>query len=314
VSVELRGNAELEEEVPLLIARGARGIGLFRTEFLFLGREDPPTEEDHYQHARRILEAADPHPVTFRTFDLGGEKFRDMHGEREANPVLGLRAIRLSLTLREVFEQQLRGLLRASVHGPMRIMLPMISGIAELHEVRAIIGQAAAELAEEGKPVASDVPVGIMIEMPSAVIIADLLARESDFFAVGTNDLIQYSLGVDRQNEKVAHLFQPLHPAILRMLRRVAEAAEAAGIPLSCCGEMAGNPRYTQMLLGLGYREMSMATRPIPLVKRVVRGSSAEECRDLAERALAFRTAAEAEELVERHLEGRFPGLRTFED
>lgn len=306
--VRLYANVELTEEVPSALEHGAEGIGLYRTEFLFLDRTDLPKEEEHYLHARGVLKRLHPFPATFRTFDLGGDKVVPFAAlGDEANPALGLRSIRLCLRERKLFKAQLRGLLRASVHGRMRIMFPMISGVGELREAKDVLEEAKAELTREGKPFDPKLPVGIMVEMPSAVMVADLLAKESDFLSVGTNDLIQYALAIDRVNEHVGYLYHPLHPAILRMVRYVVDAGHAAGVRVGMCGEMAGEPMFALVLLGLGLDELSMNSTAIPVVKSVLRGTTLEQARGLADQALAMATAQEIEALVQDAMSRRYP-------
>ncbi|HZS35191.1 MAG TPA: phosphoenolpyruvate--protein phosphotransferase [Polyangia bacterium] len=306
--VRLYANVEIVDEVSSALDHGAEGIGLYRTEFLYLDRPDLPREEEHFMHARGVLRRMHPYPATFRTFDLGGDKmapFATVSGED--NPALGLRSIRLCLRERGLFKAQLRGLLRASVHGRMRIMFPMISGVGELREAKAVVDEARAELDKEGQPYDPKVPIGIMVEMPSAVMVADLLARECDFLSIGTNDLIQYALAIDRGNEHVGYLYHPLHPAILRMIRYVVDAGHAAGVRVGLCGEMSGEPMFALILLGLGLDEMSMNSTSIPVVKSVLRGSRLSAARELAERALALPTAQEIESLVHEHMATRYP-------
>ncbi|WP_242341078.1 MULTISPECIES: phosphoenolpyruvate--protein phosphotransferase [Anaeromyxobacter] len=309
VTVRLAGNIEFVEEVPSLVAHGGEAVGLYRTEFLFLGRHDLPGEGEQYQSYRRVLEALAPKPVTIRTFDLGGDKLPVGMRVPAENPALGLRAIRYCLRQPEMFRIQLRALLRASVHGNLRIMFPMISGVAELRAARRLLGEVREELRREGVAVRDDVPVGIMIELPSAALIADRLANECDFFSIGTNDLIQYALGIDRQNKDVAYLYKPLHLAVLRMLKQICDAAQAVGIPVSMCGEMAGEPTNALVLIGLGVSELSMNGSAIPLVKRVIRAARAEDGRALVERLLSFTTADDIEREVRTEMLRRFPEL-----
>jgi phosphotransferase system enzyme I (PtsI) len=306
--VRLYANVELTEEVPSALEHGAEGIGLYRTEFLFLDRTDLPKEEEHYLHARGVLKRLHPFPATFRTFDLGGDKVVPFAAlGDEANPALGLRSIRLCLRERKLFKSQLRGLLRASVHGRMRIMFPMISGVGELREAKEVLEEARAELTREGTPFDPKLPVGIMVEMPSAVMVADLLAKESDFLSVGTNDLIQYALAIDRVNEHVGYLYHPLHPAILRMVRYVVDAGHAAGVRVGMCGEMAGEPMFALILLGLGLDELSMNSTAIPVVKSVLRGTTLTAAKELAETALSMATAQEIENLVQDVMGKSYP-------
>jgi phosphotransferase system enzyme I (PtsI) len=307
--VHLLANIEFADEIPGARAHGAEGIGLYRTEFLYLGQRALPTEEEHLADARKVLEYLGSAPVTFRTCDLGVDKLPGPTPlTRESNPALGLRSIRLCLERREMFKAQLRGLLRAASEGTgtIRIMFPMVSGVEELRSARAVLRECMGELEAEGAAVPR-VPVGVMIEMPSAAVTADLLAREADFFSIGTNDLIQYALAVDRSNEHLGYLTRALHPAILRLIRTVVSAAEAASIPLTVCGEMAADPAMTLLLIGLGVRELSMNALALPLIKRVVRLGSRTEARLLAERALSLPTAGEVEEEVMRSLEVLFP-------
>jgi len=308
VTVRMAGNIEFAEEVPSLLAHGGEAVGLYRTEFLYLQRDRLPTEEEHYLDARRVLEALAPRPVTIRTFDLGGDKLPAGMRAHAENPAMGLRAIRYCLRQPDMFRAQLRGLLRASVHGHLRIMFPMISGIAELRAAKRVLVEVREELRREGTDVPMP-PVGIMIELPSAAMIADRLAQEAAFFSIGTNDLIQYTIGIDRQNKDVAYLYKPLHLSVLRMLKAICDAANAAGIPVSMCGEMAGEPLNVLVLLGLGMTELSMNGTAIPLVKRVVRAARAEDGRALLARVLALTSADEIEREVRDEMSRRFGGL-----
>jgi len=305
--MRLYANIELVDELRNALDHGAEGIGLYRTEFLYLNRPDLPSEEEHFLHARNVLRRLHPRPATFRTFDLGGDKVAPFLELEEENPALGLRSIRLCLRERGLFKTQLRGLLRASTAGKMRIMFPMISGVDELRQARAVLEEARAELIASGTEVSSDLEIGVMVEMPSAVMVADQLAREVSFLSIGTNDLIQYALAIDRVNEHVGYLYHPLHPAILRMVRWTVDAAHAAGIRVGMCGEMAGVPLYTAVLLGLGLDELSMNATAIPAVKAVLRGARLEDCQRLAEAALALPTASEVEHLVEKKMSEWFP-------
>ncbi len=315
VEVGLHANIEFEEELPYLQHVGAGGIGLYRTEFLYLGRDDLPDEEEHYEAYRRVLEAMAGMPVTIRTLDIGGDKIPSEKGRRdEANPALGLRAIRYCSRHPELFHTQLRALLRASVHGQLRILFPMISGLTELREARAALEAARADLGRQGYPVADRIPVGVMIELPSAAQMADRLAREVDFFSIGTNDLIQYSLAIDRQNRDVDYLYRPLHLAILRMVRFTVEAAHAQGIRVSMCGEMAGDPYYAEILLGMQVDELSMASSSIPLLRRVIRAASARDGRDLLEQAMALTTAEEIERFVRAEMDRRHGAILSGKD
>ncbi|MBX7113865.1 MAG: phosphoenolpyruvate--protein phosphotransferase [Myxococcaceae bacterium] len=307
--LRLNGNMEFPEEIPSLLAHGAEGIGLYRTEFLFLNQVAPPSEEDHYRCYKQVLESMGGRTVTIRTLDLGGDKVPGKKHERETNPAMGLRAIRYCLQHQELFKVQLRALLRASVHGPLRIMFPLISGLAELREARSQLEACRSELGRAGMPVGRRTPVGIMVETPSAALIADRLAQEADFFSIGTNDLIQYSLAIDRQNRDVAYLYRPLHLAVLRSLQNIVQAAKAAQIPVAMCGEMAGDPNVTLVLLALGLDELSMTAGQLASVKRIVRAVSRADAQALLEKAMAFSTAEEVERFVRAEMERRFATL-----
>jgi phosphotransferase system enzyme I (PtsI) len=305
--VVLKGNVEFPEEIPSLKGHGADGIGLYRTEMLFFNREAPPDEEEQYAAYAAVIKAMAPLPVTIRTLDVGGDKFvSDLNLDDEKNPALGLRAIRLSLRQPEIFKPQLRAILRASALGEVRIFVPMVSGVSEIRAVKALLEDAKADLRERGVPFDEGIELGIMIEIPSAVIIADLLAREVDFFSVGTNDLIQYSLAIDRTNEHLSYLYEPLHPAVLRALKMVVDAAHAAGIYSCICGEMAGEPEYLPILLGLGFDELSMNAVSILRVKNSVRRFSKVEAERLVAKALEFSTAGEVEQFLKKEIAERF--------
>ena len=312
VTVRLVGNIEFAEEVDGLVAHGGEGIGLYRTEFLFLGRGDLPGEEEHYQNYRRILEALAPRPVTIRTFDLGADKLPAGVKALAENPALGLRALRYCLRQPELFRPQLRGLLRAGRHGNLKVMFPMVSGVAELRAAKRALADAAEELRREGEEVALP-PVGIMVELPSAALIADRLAQECDFLSIGTNDLIQYTLAIDRQDKEVAYLYRPLHLAVLRTLALVCDAGKRAGIPVSMCGEMAGEPLYALVLLGLGLSELSMNGPSIPPVKRVLRAARAADGRALLDRLLELTAADDIERAVRDEMARHFPDLLEME-
>jgi phosphotransferase system enzyme I (PtsI) len=305
--LHLHANVELSDEIEPALKHGAEGIGLYRTEFLYMNRSDLPSEEEHYEHSRQILARMGGRLVTFRTFDLGGDKVGAVAGAHgEVNPALGLRSIRLCLKERPLFKTQLRGLLRAAAEGPMRIMFPMVSGIDELKEARAVLEEARSELELEGVRHAYP-PVGVMIEMPSAALTADLLAQACDFFSIGTNDLIQYSLAIDRGNEHVSYLYRPLHPAILRLIKMVVDAGKRARIPVAMCGEMAGEPLLALVLLGFGLDELSMNPTAIPIVKSVLRSSTVEESKKIADDVLAKATVGEIERVVWDAMSQRFP-------
>jgi len=295
-SIHLRGNVEIPEEGASVLAHGGSGVGLYRTEMLFMNRAFMPDEEEQLVMYRAMQQAVAPHPLTIRTLDAGGDKLLEgMDQAAEVNPALGVRAIRLSLSMPDEFKKQLRAMLRVSADGPVRIMFPMISGMEEVRRAKALLEEAKRELTACGTQFDRTIQVGVMIEIPAAVTLADLLAREVDFFSVGTNDLIQYTLAIDRSNEQLSHLYQPLHPAVLRSLRRVVQAAHGAGIPACLCGEMAGDPLYLPVLLGLGFDELSMGAWSILRVKQILRRCTLERAAAIAEGCFAFSTAAEVE-------------------
>jgi phosphotransferase system enzyme I (PtsI) len=307
--VSLQANIELAEELKDALRFGAEGIGLYRSEFLYISRSPVlPTEEEHFNLYRKLAEAVDPDWAVIRTFDLGGRKLaREVIGSKENNPVLGLRGLRLCMKHRDMFKTQLRAILRASAFGKIRIMFPLVSGIQELRQVKTLIREIKTELDAEGLGYDPEVKVGIMVEVPAAAIIADLLATEVDFFSIGTNDLIQYSLAIDRSNENVGYLYEPLHPAILRLVSMVIQAGKKAGIPVSMCGEMAADPLYAIVLLGLGLEIFSMNPSSIPVIKNVIRSVRYKDCRRIAEVALQKKTAQEIEEFVIESVAMRFP-------
>ena len=309
VDVQLLANIDGPDELGDALDHGAMGVGLFRTEYLYMTGDELPDEERHYSTAVAVLERMRGKSVTIRTFDLGSDKLAKFvpHADLdEANPALGLRSIRLCLNElgRELFHAQLRGLLRASAHGPLKIMFPMISGVAELRAVKEVVDLVKAELRAEGKPFDEQVKLGIMIEMPSAAVCADLLARESDFFSIGTNDLIQYTMAVDRVNEYVSYLYEPLHPSLLRLIGQVASAAKAAGIPVTVCGEMAGEPMIAPILVGLGIGELSMSAVSIPEVKATIRSMNRSDAEALVTRVRSLATPDEVRAVVSAYVFG----------
>jgi len=310
--VFLFANIEFPEEVPSVIAHGGEGVGLYRTEFLYLNREELPTEEEHYSAYSSILERMQGRPVTIRTLDLGGDKLPIGHRSHEPNPALGLRAIRFTLRHPQLFRTQVRALLRASLHGTLQIMLPMIAAVGELREAKVQIESIRQELLREGKPVQEKIPIGIMLETPAAALAADRLARECDFFSIGTNDLIQYSLAIDRSNRDVAYLYKPLHLGVLRLIQASVDGAKDAGIECAMCGEMAGDPLYALILLALGLDNLSMNPADIPKVKRVIRSTTLADAKKLLEEAMAFSSHDEIERYVLNQMQERFP--EAFED
>ena len=308
VRVRLQANIEMVEEIPSAKMHGAVGVGLYRTEILYLNRKDLPTEEEHFQTYRRLAEGIHPAPATVRTLDIGGDKFLpDYSKGNEMNPAMGLRAIRFSIKETELFKVQLRGILRASAHGKLKILFPMISGIEEVRQAKAILEEVKKGLVKAKIPFDQDIEVGAMIEIPSASVTADILAREVDFFSIGTNDLIQYALAIDRINEHVSYLYKPLHPAILRIIRGIVQSAHQAGIPVAICGEMAAEPTYILVLLGLGLDEFSMNPAAIPKIKKVLRMLRFEETRSLVEKLFQFSTPLEIERYVRNWMAKRLP-------
>ncbi len=307
--VMLLANIDGPEELDDAIEYGAQGVGLFRTEYLFMTGAELPDEDRHYQTAVAVLEKLKGRPATIRTFDLGSDKLAKFLKDAEldeANPALGLRSIRLCLSEigRELFRQQLRGLLRASAHGPLKIMFPMISGIAELRVVKTVVEDVKAELDAEGIAYDKHVKLGIMIEMPSAALTADMLAQESDFFSIGTNDLIQYTMAVDRVNEYVSYLYEPLHPSLIRLIGDVVRAAREHNIPCTVCGEMAGEPMIAPVLVGLGVRELSMSAVSIPEVKATVRQMHSEDAEKLVAKVKNLPTASDVRAVVTDYVFG----------
>ena len=292
--VLLGANIEQAADTQQVKANGAEGVGLFRTEYLFLNRGHLPGEEQQYESYREAAAALKPLPVVIRTLDLGGDKFlAHMQMPTELNPFLGWRAIRISLQERDIFRAQLRAILRASAEGNIKLMYPMISGLEELQQANALVEEYKAELRQEGVPFDEDLEIGAMIETPSAAIVADCLAKRVKFFSIGTNDLIQYSLAVDRMNEKIAHLYEPTHPAIVRLIKTTVEAAHKNKIRVSVCGEMAGDPVLAPLLLGLGVDELSAAPSLVLSVKFLIRRLKLTEAKELAAFALECESAAD---------------------
>ncbi len=298
----LAANMEFHDEIPSVLSHGADGIGLYRTEYLYMNRTDLPSEEEQFKAYKQVAEKMAPHPVIIRTLDLGGDKFlSSLDVPHEMNPFLGWRAIRFCLTRIDVFKTQLRAILRASVHKNLKVMYPMISNVEELRKANAILAECRQELEKEGVH-CEPMEIGAMIEIPSAAIISDILAREVDFFSIGTNDLIQYALAVDRVNEKIAYLYEPTHPAILHLIKQVIEAGHRHKRWVGSCGEMSGDPAIAVLLLGLGIDEISTSPVVLPKVKQAIRAIRYEDAKKLADRALQFPTGAEVREFLTAEL------------
>jgi len=299
--VTLSANIEFPYEVPSVIAHGAEGIGLYRTEFFYMNRVDLPTEEEHFESYRKVAQDIAPHSVVVRTLDLGGDKFlSQLEVPNEMNPFLGWRAIRFCLARPDIFKVQLRAILRASARGKLKVMYPMISGVEELRQANALLKEAQEELRREKIPFDEHVEIGAMIEIPSAALTCDLLAKEVHFFSIGTNDLIQYALAVDRSNEKIAYLYEPAHPAVLRLVKHIIDTAHQHHLWVGMCGEMAGDPQLALILLGLGLDGFSTSPANIPEIKRVIRSVKMSEAQKIAGEALSFSTGTEVEAFVEK--------------
>ncbi|MBO6512404.1 MAG: phosphoenolpyruvate--protein phosphotransferase [Phycisphaerales bacterium] len=297
--IELLGNIEFADEITHLMDEGGQGVGLFRTEFLYLTGQTAPTEEDHFNAYKRCIEMLDGKPLTIRTIDLGADKYTQKQEETpERNPFLGLRSIRYSLQNQKMFRTQLRAILRASAFGPVKVMFPLITNITEFRSARYFLHEEMEELAEEGVEYNPNIDVGMMVEVPAAALMASAFAREVDFFSVGTNDLVQYTLAVDRTNERVASLYTPIHPAVLRLVRDVARAARKREIPVSCCGQSAADPAFAALLIGMGVRTLSVTASSLPLVKRTIRALDSKKCERIAKRAIGFDSEAEASSYV----------------
>jgi len=311
--IMLESNIEVPEETDSALAHGADGVGLFRSEFLYILPKRFPTEEEQLEAYTRVLQAMNPRSVTIRTLDLGGEKIiPGVSPGGESNPILGWRAVRFCISRPQIFKAQLRALLRASVHGNLKIMFPMISGIEELEATLKLLEEAKQELVARGQSFEEDIPVGIMIEVPSAAFTSDILARRASFFSIGTNDLIQYMIAVDRENERIAYLYEPFHPAVLRLLKTVVDNAHASGIPVGICGEMAADPYAAVVLLGLGLDEFSMSSIAIPETKRIIRSVTLAEAEDLVGTILGMKSFREIDRHVRSWMEERFEFIGSY--
>ena len=306
VPITLRANVDLPDEADAAAGSGATGVGLMRTEFLVVGRATMPSEDEQYQAYARVVDAFPGQPVIIRTFDIGGDKLPVGGYPTEANPFLGWRAIRMCLDEPVLFKTQIRALLRASMHGDVRIMLPLVVTADEVFATRQLLNEASAELDACGVPFRRDVPLGVMVETPAAAVALDTFVADVDFLSIGTNDLVQYTLAVDRGNANLAARFTPLHPAVLRLIRRTQEIGSEHGLEVCVCGEMASQPLMAFALIGLGLRQLSVSPRAVPLIKRLIRGIGADIAVEAAEAALASRTAAGAERELRRRLHAAF--------
>jgi phosphotransferase system enzyme I (PtsI) len=299
VAVTLRANVELPAEAVLARDQGAEGIGLYRTEFLYIDKASPPTEDEQYQIFRAVVEASNPKPVTLRTFDIGGDKYASTFKlPPEMNPMLGLRAVRLALSRQDVFMEHLRAMVRASAHGDVRIMVPMVASLGELREVRTLLERAKSEVLAKGQAAADKIPLGVMVEVPAAAILVDIFAQEAAFLSLGTNDLIQYALAVDRTSRSMAYLASGFDPSILRLIANVIRAGEEWDCPVSLCGAMASDPLASILLLGLGLRDFSMEAAAIPEIKETLRRVTLAEAESVAAEVMRLRTAEEVEHAV----------------
>jgi phosphoenolpyruvate-protein phosphotransferase (PTS system enzyme I) len=310
--IRLKANIEFPAETEQVLNMNAEGVGLFRSEFLFLEQWDASDDEEaQYYSYREVLETMGNRPVTIRTLDVGGDKLiSEIESQNEDNPLLGWRAIRFCLEKTAIFCTQLRALMRASHYGKLRIMFPMISGIEEFEEALAMVDLVKKELKQEGVPFDDSVPIGLMIEVPSAAMTSDILAERADFLSIGTNDLIQYSIAIDRGNEKVAHMYQPLHPGLIRMIHLIVQNSHKHGKPVSLCGEMGGEPMYTPILLGLGLDEISMSAYSLPEIKKIIRSVSIAESEELLGNILEMRSYKEINDFTRLWMEKRFENSR----
>ncbi len=305
--LHILANVEWIDDLKQVKSYGPEGVGLFRTEYLFLGRDVLPDEEFQFSHYKRLVSAFPKQSVTVRALDIGGDKVLDPTYTPELNPALGVRGIRYCFREREIFHTQLRALLRASAYGEMRFLFSMVNSLEELRQIKQALARARKELEEEKIPCADDVPVGIMVETPAAALTMDLFEKEADFFSVGTNDLTQYTLAVDRDNDDVGYLYDPLHPSLLRLLWAVVEGARAANKPLSICGELAGDPFYLYFLVGIGFRELSMNPVSIPKVKYLLHHMDAGMARAFVSNLLSCKTAKDVNRAMVKELSGLFP-------
>ena len=309
--ITLKANIEFVEEITAAKDHGAEGIGLYRTEYLYLRSKGIPAEEELFNDYRQVAQAIQPEAVTIRTLDLGGDKLLSYYqSTKEMNPALGLRAIRFCLKEQDIFRSQLRAILRASAYGRVQILFPMISGLQELLDVKKVLAEVMRDLKRRKVEYDHDIKIGIMIEIPSAVTVADILAKHVDFFSIGTNDLIQYALAIDRVNEHVAFMYEPYHPAVIRMIMQTVKAARDAGIEVALCGEMAGDPMCASILLGIGIDELSMTSGSIPLIKKIIRSISRKQAMDDLNHITELTTASEVKLFIEKNLDRFIPDIK----
>ncbi|MFH1045878.1 MAG: phosphoenolpyruvate--protein phosphotransferase [Candidatus Omnitrophota bacterium] len=306
--LKLAANIELPNEVPSVIAHGACGVGLYRTEYFYMNRADLPGEDEQFEAYKKVLQQVKPHSVVVRTLDLGGDKFlSQLHIPHEMNPYLGWRAIRFCLARPDVFKVQLRAALRASAYGDLKLMYPMISGIEELRKANQMLEEVREDLRRQKIAFDEDLEVGAMIEIPSAALTSDILAKEADFFSIGTNDLIQYSIAVDRVNEKIAYLYEPTHPAVLRLIKNVIDCGHKENIWVGMCGEMASEPAFAVLLLGFGLDEFSVSPAAVPGIKQIIRLISLKQAQEIANQALTLTTGREVEEFAKKKMKEIIP-------
>ncbi|UCB57782.1 MAG: phosphoenolpyruvate--protein phosphotransferase [Candidatus Omnitrophota bacterium] len=301
--VELAANIELPEELPSVLAHGAKGIGLYRTEYFYMNRMDLPSEQEHFEAYKKVLQQIKPYSVVIRTLDLGGDKFlSQLDIPQEMNPYLGWRAIRFCLARPDIFKVQLRAILRASAYGKLKLMYPMISGVEELRQANKMLDEVKEELRRRRIAFDKDIEVGAMIEIPSAALTCDILAKEADFFSIGTNDLIQYSIAVDRVNEKIAYLYEPTHPAVLRLIKNIIDSGHRENVWVGMCGEMASEPAFALLLLGLELDEFSVSPAAVPSIKQIIRSVSLKQAKEVVEKALSLTTGKEVEDFSRKKL------------
>jgi phosphotransferase system enzyme I (PtsI) len=308
--VRLAANIEVAEDVPSIIAHGCEGIGLYRTEYFYMNRKDLPTEEEQFRAYSAVAKKIKPHSITVRTLDIGGDKFlSQLEIPHEMNPFLGWRAIRFCLAKPDIFKTQLRAILRASMYGKVKLMYPMISGLEELRQANTILDEVKQDLKKDSIPFDEEIEVGAMIEVPSAALTSDILAREVDFFSIGTNDLIQYALAVDRVNEKIAYLYEPAHPAVLMLIHSIIDNGHRAGIWVGMCGEMAGDITMTLILLGLGLDEFSTSPIATQELKRIIRSVTMDQAKEIARDALKLPTGREVDRFAKKKLKEFVPDI-----